>query len=243
MKIAGIIFSLFVTATAFAQTNQNWPVCRQPLRIMGERATVNLTPLFEWWSRQPAATQTNRDASAEADRPLTAWHHLTGLKAGELETGWLVDTIIYTSPTSRSSARIILNHPPAAEEKMFATLKLQLADAPLQITNAQRAYQADLKAAQKAEETARNHRRSGSKHATENSNYYLRLAQQKREAATAAQNRQRQLEAARPLLQQQLNAIPSTNGKYLIDWFALEVGRSKQGVPIYDLGVLPPNPP
>jgi hypothetical protein len=243
MKTAGLILILFVAATASAQTNQGWSVCRQPVRIFGDHSTVNLKPLFQWWQRQPVSSKadTNAEAGAAADRPLSAWHHLTGIKAGELETSWLVDAVIYTSPTARTSARIILNHPPTTEEQTFNTLKAQLAQARQQITNDQRLYKADLKAAQRAEEQAASYRRSGDKHATESSNNYLRLAAQKREAATTAQNEQKQLEAALPQIQQQLAAIPSKSGRYLVDWFALELGRSKQGMPIYDLGVVPPN--
>jgi hypothetical protein len=36
----------------------------------------------------------------------------------------------------------------------------------------------------------------------------------------------------------QLQTIPSMNGQYYIDWFALKIGADKNGVPIYDLGVV-----
>lgn len=247
--MTGLFFLLFTAATVSAQTNQSWSVCRHPIRVFGNRSTVDLTPLFEWWKQQPqpGRAATNRDTTADAgtgsDRPLAAWQHVTGIKAGELGSGWLVDAVIYTSPTIRTNARILLNQPPAAEEQMFYALKTQLAEAAQQITNAQRAYQADLKAAQKDDEQAAKWLRSGTKHATESYNNYLRRAGQKRDAAAADLSQQKQLEAGRPLLQKQLNAIPAKNEKYLIDWFALTLGRSKQGVLIYDLGVVPPNSP
>lgn len=249
MKTTGLIFLLFAAATVSAQTNQSWTPCRHPIRVFGDHKTVDLTPLFQWWKQQPLAVKTTTnleaaaDVSTDADRPLSAWHRIAGAKAGELGQSWVVNALIYTSPTSRTNARIILNNPPIAEERLFNSLKTQLAETTRQITNAQRAYQKELKAAQKAEAEARSYRRSGSKHATESSNNFLRLAGQKREAATNAQNQQKQLEAQRPLIQNQLKAIPAVNGQYQIDCFALEVGRSKQGVLIYDLGVVPANSP
>jgi hypothetical protein len=243
MKIFGLLVLSFLAATVSAQTNQGWPVCRQPVRIFAGQTTVNLTPLFEWWAQQPQPGQPATNADNEASRPLAAWKHVTGLKVGELGTAWLLDAVIHTSPTSRTSARIILNNPPAAEEQLFNSLKSQLAAAPQQITNEQRAYETALKAARKADKTIQDYRRSGSKQANEGINYYSRVASQKREAAAAAQTRQKQLEDSIPEWQKQLDTIPTKNGKYLIDWFALEVGRNKQGVPVYDLGVVPANSP
>jgi hypothetical protein len=39
-------------------------------------------------------------------------------------------------------------------------------------------------------------------------------------------------------MQKQLDAIPAINGQYHIDWFAVAVGQTKAGVPIYDLGAV-----
>lgn len=245
MKTAGLILMLFVAVAAPAQTNQGWAACRHPIRMFGGQAAVNLAPLFDWWSHQPqpGKAATNAENSASTERPLSAWHRITGAKIGELGPSWIVNAVIYSSPTTRTNARIILNNPPAAEERTFAALNTQLAETTQQITNAERAYKADLKAVEKAEAEARNYRRSGTKHATESSNNFLRQANQKREAAAAALNQQKQLEAARPQIQKQLAAIPAVRGQYLIDWFALEAGRSKQGVLIYDLGLVPTQSP
>ncbi len=243
MKTAALILSLLVAAAASAQTNQGWTVCRQPLRAFGAHEIVNLTPLFQWWQQQPPPGKSDTNAPSGSERPLSAWHRITGFKVGELQNGWLVDAIIYTSPANRSSARIILQHPPVAEEQIFNTLKAQQLQAGQEITNAQRAYKTNMKAAERADGMAASYRRSGTKHATESSNNFLRQAAADREAAAAAANQETQLQSALPQIQKQLNVIPSKNGKYLIDWFALEAGKSKQGVPIYDLGVVPPNSP
>jgi hypothetical protein len=244
MKTAGLILMLFAAA-APAQTNPNWRACRQPVRLFGAHQSVNLTPLFDWWKRQPLPGQsaTNTDADIVTERPLTAWHRITGTKAGEVGASWVVNAVIFTSPTTRTNERIFLNHPPIAEEEAFYALKAQLAQAGQLIANAQRAYQAATNAAQNAEVQARNYRNSGTKHATESSNNFLRLAGQKREAAAAALNQKQQLEAARPLLQKQFDAIPAANGRYQIDLFALAMGRNSHDVAIYDVGVVPPDSP
>jgi hypothetical protein len=240
MKTAGLILTLLVTVSASAQTNQSWPACRYPIRAFAGHATVNLTPLFQWWSHQPLSVKpaTNQDNIADAERPLAAWQRVTGTKAGEAGSNWVVNAVIFTSPTIRTNARIILNHPPATEEQTFYALKTKLVEVGRQITNAQRSYQANTNAAQKNEGHARAWIRSGSKVANQNANNLTRLASQKREAANAAFNQEKQLETSRAQMQKQLDAIPAINGQYHIDWFAVAVGQTKAGVPIYDLGAV-----
>jgi len=240
MKTAGLILTLLVAVSASAQTNQSWPTCRYPVRAFAGHATVNLTPLFQWWSHQPLTVKpaTNQDNTADGERPLAAWQRITGTKAGEAGSNWVVNAIIYSSPTISTNARIILNHPLAIEEQTFYALKSKLVEVSRQITNAQHSYQAGTNAAQKDEELARAWIRSGSKVANQNANNLRRLAAQKREAANAALNQKRQLETSRALMQKQLSAIPSIHGQYHVDWFALAVGQTKAGVPVYDLGVV-----
>jgi NACalpha-BTF3-like transcription factor len=244
MKNAGLILLLFAAVTVSAQMNQNLSCCRHPLRGFGDQTVVNLTPLFQWWTQhQPATNHDNTTAAADPNRPLAAWQRIIGTKAGELESSWVVDAVIYTSPTTRTNARIILKNPPATEEQTYYNLKNALPAATRQITNDARTYQTATKAAEKAEDRAQASRRSNSKLGPTNLRIYTEQAARERAAATAALNDQKQLEAARTLAEKQFNAIPAVNGKYRIDWFALELGRNKQGVPIYDLGVVNPNSP
>lgn len=240
MKTAGLFFMLGLAVTASAQTNQSWPVCRYPVRVFGDAAVVNLSPLFQWWQQQPTAgnAATNPDDTAGTGRPLSAWQRITGTKIGIAGSDWVVKAVIYDRPTVHTNARIFLSHPPAAEEQMFYALKTQLAETERQITNAQRSYQADTKAAQAAEDHARTGHHSRSRATPDGANNYTQLAAQKREAATAALNQQKELEAAHALIKKQLNAIPAMNGQYRLDWFALAAGQTKAGVPIYDLGVV-----
>ncbi len=247
MKSAGLILMLFLTAAAAAQTNVRQTACRQPIRLFSDNTTVNLTPLFAWWQQQPLVSKTGTNLDATADtgetRPLSAWQRITGTKAGAVGASWVVNATIYTSPTLRTNARIFLNHPPAAEEQTFYALKAGLVQAEQLITNAQQAYQADTKAAQRDERRAQAYRRSPTKVARDGYDYYTRLANQKRAAATTARNQQKQLEAARSQMEKQLAAIPAVNGRYAIDLFALNVGTNKHGVPVYDMGVVPANSP
>lgn len=245
MRTAGLIFLLSAVLSVSAQTNQNPACCRYPLRVFGNQKTVNLTPLFHWWTQHQPATNhvISADAAPEPDRPLAAWQRVTGFKVSELENAWLVDAMIFTSPTARSSARIILKNPPVTEEQTYYNLKSELAAATLQITNDQRTYLADTKAAQKAENRAQASARSTSKLGPDNYRYYMAQAANDRDAATAALNDQKQLEATRALAQKQFAAIPASNGKYRLDLFALAAGQSKDGVPIYDLGAVNPESP
>jgi hypothetical protein len=244
MKTAGLIFLLLAAVSVSAQTNQSFPCCRHPIRVFGDHTTVNLTPLFQWWTHpgQVSKAAADRDPTLDADarpvRPLSAWHRITGVKAADLEYNWVVDAVIYTSPTLRTNARIILKNPPVTEDQMFYSLKAQLAEAGQQSTNAQHTHQNQVKAAQKAEARAQADGRSRNWKARLNSSAFAQLAARDNTTATRTLNEQKQWEQSRTLAEQQLAAIPAANGRYQIDWFALEIGRNKQGMPIYDLGVV-----
>jgi hypothetical protein len=155
-----------------------------------------------------------------------------------VESSWVVDAVIYDSPTTRASSRIILNHPPVTEEQAFYALKVQLLENGRQITNVLHNYQADTNASQQATDKAWAWLRSGSKVANANANYFTQLAAQKRQTAADALNEQKELEAARGRMQEQLAAIPAANGEYRIDWFALDLEQTERGLPIYDLGAV-----
>lgn len=212
--------------------------CRHPVRLFGDQTTVNLKPLFHWWTKNEDTT----NQTAAAARPLSGWHRITGVKTGDLEYNWLVNAVIYTAPNLRTNAHIILKNPPTTEEKAFADLQNQMAQIDRQITGIQKSAQAHLKAAQKAEarvQADKTHLRNRRTRINENNN--ARQAAQENTAATDDLNDQKKLEHAREQAEKQLATIPAANGRYQIDWFALEIGRNKQGVPIYDLGVVNPN--
>lgn len=251
MKIVGLMLLWLTTVAASAPASQSWPDCRNPVRVFGSHSAISLTPLFQWWARQPVATNAagytvadiNTNTAAESDRPLSAWHRITGLHVGSVGGSWVVEAVIYTSPTARTNARIFLNHPPAAEEQNYFTLKAQLAEALQEITNCEHAHKADTEAVQKDDARAQAYQRARIKASSTGVAINLRAATRDQAAADAVSGRQKQLEAARDQIETQLKAIPVKNGTYYIDWFAVMVGHTKKDVPIYDLGAVSPNPP
>lgn len=249
MKITGLILFLLATVAASAQTDQpTWNVCRNPVRVFKGKATVNLTPLFEWWKRQPLvitnkSTNTDMTASPESERPLSDWYRVTGTKVGTIGPSWVVDAVIYTSPTISTNARIILNNPPTVEEVNYNALKQQQTVVEQQIVNTESVYEENTNAEAQAMATLEIYRRSWSKTAPDGVRDYSALASKKHNAAALALTQLDRLEAAREQIETQLKAIPEVNGAYHIDWFALLLGRSKHGVPIYDMGLVSANPP
>lgn len=221
--------------SSFSETNQDL-CCRYPLRAFGNAATVNLTPLFKWWSQHTTYGLANTDAVSTNSRPLSAWHRITGNHVGDAGSSWVVEAEIYTNPGVRIKARIMLKNPPIAEEQLFYSLKSELAAAVRQMTNDQRLYQKETKAARQAEAHAKPVRNTRS--ARNQANENAQTASQDQQTAAAALNDQQEWEQAVPLAQQRLNAIPAKNGKYVLDCFALAVGKTPAGVPIYDLGVV-----
>jgi hypothetical protein len=225
----------------FTQTNQD-ACCRYPLRTFGSAANVNLTPLFKWWAHHGLEDAAGADAGATNGRPLAAWHRITGNHLGDADSYWVVEAEIYTNPGVRLKERIMLKNPPVAEEQLFYSLKSELAAAVQQMTNDLRLYQTDTKAGQQAEARA-NKRVRNTRNARNQASQNAQTASQDQQTAAAALTDQQQLEQALPLAQKRLNAIPAKNGKYVLDCFALAAGKTKAGVPIYDLGVVDINSP
>jgi len=250
MKIIGLMLLCLAAMAVPAQTNQSWRVCRNPVRVFKGQATVDLTPLFQWWARQPqvvtnrsATANADTNASAESDRPLSAWARVTGTKIATIGDSWVLDAVIYTSPTVHTNARIILNHPPAVEEQTYENLKEEVGEAGRRIAEAQRVYGANTNAQAQALKSFNAYSHSNSKHRLDAERDYSVLAAQAQAAAATALSQINQLEAARGELEDQLKTIPAVYGVYQVDWFAVCLGRSKQGVLLYDLGLVSASPP
>ena len=160
---------------------------------------------------------------------------------GDADTSWVVEAEIYTNPGVRLKERIILKNPPTAEEQLFYSLKTGLAAAIVEMTNDLHLYDTDTKAAQKAEGRPRIVRNTRS--ARNQINQNAQTASQDQQTATAALSDEQELAQAVPLAQKRLNLIPAKNGKYVLDCFALAAGKTKAGVPIYNLGVVDMNSP
>ncbi|HEX9048304.1 MAG TPA: hypothetical protein VF988_14860 [Verrucomicrobiae bacterium] len=249
LKIVALSYVLFTAAHAGAQenqpasTNRVWAACRHPVRVFGYGKSVNLSPLFDWWEHQP---MTNRNLATDAEagdvRPLIAWHRITGVKLADVGGSWLVNATIYTAPNIHTNARILLNHPPAAEEQSYYNLLSQLNAANEQIAATQRAYQADTNIIDRAERRAEAYRRSRSKVGPTGVQQNIAVARQRQLDADAAQSQLKQLQALRTQIHQQLNIIPTANGRYIIDLFAMAQGTDKKGQLIYDMGMIEPGP-
>jgi hypothetical protein len=250
MKLLVLIALLAAASAACAQPKPAWEICRNPVRVFHGQGTVDLTPLFQWWAHQPLAT-TNRGAAGgdsetnqpDADRPLAGWLRVTGRKAGVIDSSWVVEAVIYTSPTEHTNARVILENPPAVEEARFNTLKAELAAAEQQMAEMRREYRASTNAEATARTEAGKYARYRTRWAEGRIAAYTRLADQKENAAAAALAQTVQLEEARKEIEAELRLIPSNNGVYQVDWFAVRRGVDKHGVPIFDLGLVRPTPP
>jgi hypothetical protein len=246
--IAGLVLLLLATVTAPGQTNHVWAACRHPIRIFGYNQTANLMPLFEWWEHQPALNSpTNRDLAADAgagdNRPMLAWHRITGVKLGDAGNSWLVSAAIYTAPTIHTNARILLNNPPVVEEQTYYALQSQLTVLAQQSSTARRAFQTATNEEHRAQDRVEYYRHSISKVASTGVEKYSAIANRRHAEAAADLAQLEQIEAARVQAQKQLALIPAANGRYAIDLFALARGTDKRGMLIYDVGVINPGSP
>jgi hypothetical protein len=217
---------------------------------------VNLTPLFQWWLQQSTPTNaahyqvanlnlsTNvADVTPADTRPLAAWHLVTGTHAATAGESWVVTGLVYTSPTARTNTRVILRNPPAAEEQAYYLLRTQLAEAGLEITNAQRTYESNLKSSSEAENRALAYGRSRTIGGAAGYTTYHARARQYQQAADTAAAQKQQLETLKQQFLEQLKTIPAANGDYQVNWFAMQIGRTKAGLPVYDMGVPSSTPP
>lgn len=248
MKIAGFILLLFVAVGASAQTdNRGWKICRYPVRMFA-KGTVNLSPLFHWWAHQPLETTNtieNSDTNTppESDRPMTAWCRIEGTPREVAGASWLVEARVYTSPTAFTNTWVLLNHPPLEEKQGYDLLLAQIAQVEEQIANEKDAYSTSTNSEALAYRAAERYRRSNTKVAGDGYRAYSAVAAADRNSASNQRSQLTELEAARKQFEVQLKATPHDNGSFLVDWFAMNVGTNKQGIPIYDLGVVSPTPP
>jgi hypothetical protein len=221
--------------SASSQTNQSPLCCRSPVRGI-RNASVNLTPLFQWWTNHQSSGATTI-ISLDSPRPLAAWKRIVGTKSTELELCWVVDADIFANPSTSTNARIILQNPPVQEAQQYDSLKSLIPQYSLQITNAQKAYQEHLKAEQRDQARANHYLQYWNWFPRAAGESYLQQANRERAAASAAQNEEREAQQAVDLAEKELSAIPSSQGDYLIDCFALDTGKTYKGLAVYDVGV------
>lgn len=237
MKHAAICL-LLSGMTVWAQTNQTPLCCQYPVRSFGNGKMVNLAPLFRWWMDHINDHPGSAGGNADSDRPLSAWKRVTGVKMETLAYGWVVKARITDEPGAQTNEQIVLENPPAAEEQRYYALKARLLQYNEQISNDTRAYQADTRAENSAANRASSDARSRNWRNRIAVGNYNRQAARKRKAAEIALNEQKKYEQARDLAQKQLNLISSNGKQYQIDCFALEIGRSRQGLPVFNTGMM-----
>lgn len=229
-----VIFVFGPVNSASSQTNQSLLCCRFPVRGI-RNANVNLTPLFTWWTNHQSSGASNM-VGLDSPRPLAAWKRIVGTMSAQLEGGWVVDADIFAGPNTSTNARIILQNPPVQEAQQYVFLKSQIPQYLLQITNAEKAYQEHLQAEQRDRASANHYLQYWNWFPRASGEAYLQKANRERAAASAAQNEQQQAKRALAVAEKELAAIPSSQGDYHIDWFALDTGKTYKGLAVYDVG-------
>ena len=231
------LFLLVVTLSAAGQTNPPPFCCRQPYRVLGAGRLVDVSPLIQWWTNQTIEAALPLNA-ARPLRPLSAWKRVTGFKTGELDSAWVVHAEIAISSSDKTNEWIILKNPPVAEAALYYNLQSLLGQYPAQIAEDKRKQLESTKAAKKNTELASQINQSYSKSVRWDAPYYTQLAEQNKAAAAAALADQQATQQALDQVRQQLKTIPSVNGQYQVDVFALELGRNAKGQLIFDPGVV-----
>lgn len=239
-KILGLMLMLAALSVS-AQTNPAPWCCRQPYRSL-QRWTVDLTPLFDWWRRGGDESPLPGVAPAPAGspnprRPLAAWKRITGVKTGEQYGCWVVDADIATSPTTHTNEWILLQNPPAAEAEQYYNLKALLVQYDTQMAGDRESYRTETNAEARAAGYARADALADTKMLRVNTYEYRQLAAKKAAAAATTLADWQQIEQARERARKQLAAIPSSDGQYQLDVFALELGRNRSGQLVFDAGV------
>jgi len=84
--------------------------CAYPKRMVNGY-TVDLQPLFDWWS------------SPKGARPLSGWKHVTGTIARELASGWVLNG---KAEGAGQVSTFLLKNPPRERLRRFQELQRQL---------------------------------------------------------------------------------------------------------------------
>jgi len=237
------LFLLLTGLSAAAQTNApetNAPpfCCRYPYRVLGVGQVVDLTPLITWWIHQGPALAALPLNAARPPRPLSAWKRILGVKTAELDSAWVVQAEISLSPTEKTNEWIILKNPPAAEASQYYNLQYLIPQYEQQIAADRRKQDELTKTAAHNTALAKRLADNYSKSIRWNAPYYTQLADQNKAAAAAALADQQATQQSLDQARKQLKLIPSVDGQYQIDLFALGLGRNARGRMIYDAGAV-----
>jgi hypothetical protein len=221
-------FLSFSQVVLLAVMSANLPATplQHPQRLVNTY-TVNLTPLFKWWTKH------------EGPRPLSSWVHITGSIVGTNAAGWILEaqvegrepdkgTASQSSDSVHGQTRIILRSPPLEDLAAFESL-----NAELKTANEQRSTLAAEQSRVKAKEQAvaeQQHNSNGARSrllAVEN--------RQLKAAEDHAKAEQKPLDERMKEIQAKLSAYPKSD-HYVVDCFALDMQYEFDRLPVYDHG-------
>jgi hypothetical protein len=215
LAIAGMVLTVAAAASASP--------LKAPKRVVNQQ-TVDLTPLFHWWTNQSGA------------RPLTAWVHVTGNVVGTNSYGWVLEGKVEASvrPGQEEGAasangsgpkRILLRHPPLQDRAAFEQLAAQY-----KAWNGQRAQAASAESQAHTFLHGSNgvHQVRFKRHAWQRQE----LAATEKDAAASKKALDKQLQD----LKAKLAAWPSPD-IYQLDCFALDTRTEQNRLPVYEHGM------
>jgi hypothetical protein len=197
---------------------------KDPRRVINGQ-TVDLTPLFHWWTNQAS------------ERPLKAWAHVTGTVAGTNLWGWIIEAHIERATPSTGDdtdapkdGKIVLRHPPAAEFAEFEKLAAELKDLRAQHD----------KLSGEATQAGKRAQDAAAKEAAGNMSVRraARLQQQVQQSGETMKQDDDQLKTIDQQikeLKEKLSTFPSET-KYSVDSFALDLKQKANGIPIFERG-------
>jgi uncharacterized protein YlxW (UPF0749 family) len=213
--LATVILLTFLLTTL----SPNASPLKSPKRMISGR-TVDLTPLFQWWSQK------------NGDRPLSAWLHVTGEIVGTNAAAWIItaETDSKAEGSNPADKKIILRNPPLQDRAEFEQLLAQKKTLEAQKASLNsEAEQADAKLkdiSQERKVARERHVRAGGLNAQSG-----KLKQEEKRAKAEVKPIQAQIDE----LDKKLKPYGSTD-HYVIDCFALKTSERIGGMPVFDHG-------
>ena len=202
--------------------------------------TVDLTPLFKWWGSAAAKNWTNGMV-----RPLPRWLRITGTNFWTSGQGWIVAATVEYAPGHATNLLIYLKHPPAQDRLNFfwAVKNVDAMQEQYRMDSEEMEdyYREENKAHGQAE--AIDNVRNSSSSLDQEMKISGQMANS--DASFATRERQKAQEKTRLELNT-LNTMTTllaqfeTRKFYRLDFFALDTGFKSNGLPVLDLGELPP---
>lgn len=211
---------------------------REPIRLFDGR-TADLRPVFQWWLKAEAITQSNRSLQKTnrlelPPRPMPAWELIQGPVVEGTAAGWEVAVEVSATPGETHSQKIFLRHPLQWQKDRVEQLAKQIAELQQTASREHSAVIGAIEDGNKYRERAMNAeirivRDVNDQRATGAAQAYARHSLNSAQASS-------QLAAVRA----ELEKYPSNGRVFVLDHFALRTGETFRGLPVYDLGFIPP---